>query len=61
MDHSLKQSLMVVSITAEHNLSSTVDIALLSAIIDMLTDEAMLNAMVIVDDYNIIYHIASDF
>ena len=49
MVHSLEQSLTVVNITAEHNLSSTVDIALLSAIIEKLTDEAMLNAMVIVD------------
>ena len=45
--HPLEQSILVVNITAEHNLSTTVDVALLSAIIEMLTDEAMLNAMVI--------------
>lgn len=49
MAHSLKQSLVVLNITAEHNLSSVVDIALLSVIIEMLTDEAMFNAMVIFD------------
>lgn len=49
MVHSLNQSLVVVNIIAEHNLSSIVDIALLSAIIEMLTDEAMFNAAVILD------------
>lgn len=36
----------VINITTEHHLSSTVDIMLLSAIIDMLTNDAMENPRV---------------